>query len=244
MASETLTVESSAPAATPPVPESVEEPKLPHEILSEKLTEYDGHTIGLATPGPGSKIVRCGSHYSFQAPGISQSVYRWLVGESQETTKQYIEELVTRLVALMDEGETMLEHLSIERRKFQQAQFGRRRQRFVRHEGLHDLVTTPPQRVPAPISAERIKAVTEVLTHVDDLNKRIAAVIAHVQDVYVSTGGAIQKAGDVTDDGGESVSETEEEEGDVSQIDVYEQWQLRLSEAHAALCAASTSFRA
>ena len=227
MASEPPAVESSAPAATPPVPDTVEKIKLPHEILSKKLTEYDGNTMGLATPEPGSKIVRCGSHYSFQAPGISQSVYRWLVGESQETTKQYIEELVKGLVALMDESETMLEHLSIERRNYQQAQFGRRRPRFVRHEGLHDLVTTAPRHPPAPISAERIKAVAAVLSHVDKLYKRIAAVIAHVQNIYGSTGEAIQKADDVAADGDESVSETEEE-GDVSRIDVYEQWQTRL----------------
>lgn len=232
MASETPAVETS----------NVETPKPLRETLKESLAEFDANTVGLATPEPGSKIVRCGSQYSFQAPGISQSLYRWLAGESQDTTKQYVEELVLGLVALMDQSETMLEHLAIERRNYQQAQFGRRRPRFVRADGLHDLVTSAPRRTPAPISAERIKEVAEVLKHVDELNRRIAATIAHVQDVYDSTDGAIQKAGDASADGAESVSETEED-GDIQQIDVYEQWQKRLSEAHAALCTASTSFR-
>lgn len=235
---------ASTDSSTPSVvDDAAPEAKPAHVALNERLTEYDAHTIGLTTCEQGSKIAKCGSHYSYQAPGFSQSLYRWFVGESQETTKQYIEELVTGLVALMDEGETMLEKLAVERHNYQQTLFGRRRPRFVsKNEGLRGIISTPPTAPPAPISAERIQEVAGVLKHVDELNRRIAQVIAHVQTTYADVSVKTPPAEAVEGDDDVSVSESEED-GDIVQTDVYDKWQARLAAAHSALCTASTSFR-
>jgi hypothetical protein len=221
--------------------------------LAAKLAEYDDQTLGLTNPEPGAKIVRHGSCYAFQAPGYSQSIYRWLTGESQETTKLYIEELATRLVGLIDEGETMLDKLAVKRRTEQVDRLtntGRSARASTRNavRGLHEIVGG------GRITAARIAEIAEVLREVDTLVTRTKSAILHVQKLYGPTAPVPVPVPAPVPAPAESdapaapaeTAETAEPESDgepAPAVDVFDTWIGRVTAAHAALCTASASFR-
>ena len=187
--------------------------------LIAKLTEFDVATIGLAKPEPGSKIVKTGDLYSLQAPGYTQSLYRWWSRESQDTTKQYIQEMSEMIVSLIDEADTMLGRFS---RRERQHRAMRTVHRGISSTdgGLHDIV-------PHDTLASDVAEVAEVLISIDTLVSRMLCVSAHVRELYVP----------VSDS--ETVPDTETE----SIPCVYDLWNERVSAAHAALCVASSLFR-
>lgn len=206
-----------------------------HVVLAKKLELYDRHTEGLSAPEEGAKVVKSGEYYSFQGPGYTQSIYRWLVGESQETTKQYIEELSQELVNLIDEAETMLEKIAAERREQQMAQFGRYRTRSTYAAtvaGLRELI-------PSPLPSGMIKEIAAVLGHIDRMRERLIGVIGHVEKLYhVDAGASASDADEVA-----SSESYDEDEPPTDKGAVYSTWRTRVNAAHTALCTASTSFR-
>jgi hypothetical protein len=201
--------------------------------LDAKLAEFDVATAGLAGPEPGSKIVKTGDLYSFQAPGYTQSIYRWWVGESQETTKEYIAELSERMVSLMDEAETML------------GRFGRRQRQHqavrIVHRGLPSAECGLREILLYESRAADVAEVAEALSRVDALVARLQAATAHVRELYAPAASRSEPAPE------SATVSVEAGTGDVipprPEPSVFDTWDARVSAAHAALCVASASFR-
>jgi hypothetical protein len=202
-----------------------------------KLTEFDVATEGLQAPVPGSKIAKRGDQYYFLAPGYTQGLFRWLTGESQDTTKQYIEELAVSFVALMDEAETMLGKLGKERQNRQPVQFGRAMHYTQAPDGLRGLVAPTP---------ESVEDVAAVLAHIDTLSARVIATVSYVDKLYATPAivGTDESSADRPSSAGSAASgESYDADEPASEDAVFSTWKLRLVAAHTALCAASALFR-
>lgn len=211
-----------------------------------KLTEFDVATEGLQAPVPGSKIAKRGDQYYFLAPGYTQGLFRWLTGESQDTTKQYIEELAVSLVALTDEAETMLGKLGKERQQKRSVQFGRTRHYTQVSDGLRGLVAPTP---------ESVEDVATVLAHIDTLSARVIAAVSYVDKLYATPAVVITdessadrpasagSAGSAKSAGSAVSGESYDADEPASSDAVFSTWKLRLIASHTALCAASASFR-
>ena len=225
------------------------------DALAARIQEFDDSTAALINPAPGSKVIKSYNAYYYQAPGYTQGLWRWGVGESRETTKEYLDEMVNRLVQLMGEAETFL-------RKNTNTKW----RRTLRPIEGRDRVYSG-----TPVTAELIRQMADVLAHIDRLTKRLRLVVQHLKETYPEevvadgteepgeaeemaetdatnttegTKGAVIEA--ECDDTSESGSETASESTTSSSSDVvsvFEAWNQTLSEAHAALCGASSVFR-
>jgi hypothetical protein len=218
------------------------------DALAARIQEFDDSTAALTEPQPGSKVIKSYDAYYYQPPSYTQGLWRWMVGESRETTKEYLGELVKRLVKLMDDAESFL-------RKNTNTKWKRTLRPIEGRDRIY---------IGTPMTAELIGQIADVLAHIDRMTKRLRLVVQHLKETYPEevmeegegaaegpteekpetektegTEGAVIDA----DSASESGSEAEGATSSSDAVSVFEAWNQMLSEAHAALCEASSTFR-
>lgn len=212
------------------------------DALAARIQEFDDSTAALTEPQPGSKVIKSYDAYYYQPPSYTQGLWRWMVGESRETTKEYLGEMVERLVKLMDDAESFL-------RKNTNTKW----RRTLRPIEGRDRVYSG-----TPLTAELIGQIADVLAHIDRMTKRLRLVVQHLKETYPEemmeeegeekpeaeeptqgTEGAVIEADSASESGSEAGSATSSSDA----VSVFEAWNQTLSEAHAALCEASSTFR-
>ena len=217
------------------------------DALAARIQEFDDSTAALTEPQPGSKVIKSYDAYYYQPPSYTQGLWRWMVGESRETTKEYLGELVERLVKLMDDAESFL-------RKNTNTKWKRTLRPIEGRDRIY---------IGTPVTAELIGQIADVLAHIDRLTKRLRLVVQHLKETYPEemmeedaeekpeaetageptqgTEGAVIEA-DIASES-ESGSEAGSATSSSDAVSVFEAWNQTLSEAHAALCEASSTFR-
>lgn len=212
------------------------------DALAARIQEFDDSTAALTEPQPGSKVIKSYDAYYYQPPSYTQGLWRWMVGESRETTKEYLGELVERLVKLMDDAESFL-------RKNTNTKWKRTLRPIEGRDRIYS---------GTPVTAELIGQIADVLAHIDRLTKRLRLVVQHLKETYPEemmeeegeekpeaeeptqgTEGAVIEADSASESGSEAGSATSSSDA----VSVFEAWNQTLSEAHAALCEASSTFR-
>lgn len=227
------------------------------DALAARIQEFDDSTAALTEPAPGSKVIKSYNTYYYQAPGYTQGLWRWVAGESRETTKEYLDEMVNWLVQLMEEAEGFL-------RKNTNTKW----RRTLRPIEGRDRVYSG-----TPVTAELIGQMADVLAHIDRVTKRLQLVVQHLKETYpeevVADGTeteeprkvekmagtteteetegikdtVIETEGDNTSENGSEESASESATSSSDAVSVFEAWNQTLSEAHVALCEASSNFR-
>jgi len=220
------------------------------DALAARIQEFDDSTAALSDPAPGSKVIKSYDAYYYQAPSYTQGLWRWMVGESRETTKEYLNEMVDRLVKLMEEAESFLH-------KNTNTKWSRTLRPIQGRDRVYN---------GTPVTPELIGQIADVLAHIDRLTKRLRLVVQHLKDTYPEevVADEIEKASSTEATSIEDTKDTEgamiESEGVVSSesetesasestttssdaVSVFEAWNQTLSEAHAALCETSSAFR-
>lgn len=215
------------------------------DALAARIQEFDDSTTALADPVPGSKMIKgYNSYYYYQAPSYTQGLWRWFVGESRETTKDYLNEMVEQLVKLMEDAEYFL----------------RKNTKIKWNRTLRPILGRHRNYSGTPMTAELIGQIADILAHLDRLTKRLRLVVQYLKETYPekvmgegkgnvekktnNTEGDVIEANDgngSSENGSETVSERTTSSSDA--VSVFEIWNQRLSEAHATLCEASSSFR-
>ncbi len=160
--------------------------------LTAKLEEFDQLTEFLVNPEVGSKIVKSGERFYFQAPGLTQGIYRWITGESRDTTREYLEELTTKLIAILGEMRTTIENLVCIWKANKPFKFGRTRaapgeqiinavanRDDTERQGLLSLIDIRPTN-------ERIAEISNLLKQADELAARVLTATEHVKKLYQS----------------------------------------------------------
>ena len=160
--------------------------------ITAKLEEFNELTKFLVNPEAGSKIVKSGARFYFQAPGVTQGLYRWITGESRDTTREYLEELTTKLVGILSEMRTTIENLACIWKADKTSNFGRIRAgpaqqilNCVEHTdenkrpGLLSLLDIRPTK-------ERIAEISDLLKQADVLAARVLTVTEYVKNLYHS----------------------------------------------------------
>ena len=160
--------------------------------LTAKLEEFDTLTEFLVNPEVGSKIVKSGERFYFQAPGLTQGLYRWITGESRDTTREYLEELTTKLVGILSEMRNTIENLALIWKADKPSKYGRTRvapaQQIINsvanadeneRPGLLSLLDIRPTK-------ERIAEISNLLKQADILSARVLTATEHVKKLYHS----------------------------------------------------------
>jgi len=207
------------------------------DALAARVQEFDDSTAALTEPQPGSKVIKSYDAYYYQGPSYTQGLWRWIVGESRETTKMYLNEMVDRLVALMTEAETFLT-------KNTNTKWSRTLRKI---DGRKRVFSG------TPVTPELIGQIADVLGQIDRLTKRLRLVLNHLKETYPEEVLVAGEAGEPdaepeaddqdTEVDAESTSSSTTSTSSADSVSVFETWNQTLSEAHAALCAASSSFR-
>jgi hypothetical protein len=160
--------------------------------LTAKLEEFDELTEFLVNPEVGSKIVKSGDRFYFQAPGLTQGLYRWITGESRDTTREYLEELTTKLVAILSEMRTTIENLAVIWKADKPSNFGRTRSGPAQ-QILNSVAHTDENKRPGLLSLldirptkERIDEISNLLKQADILSARVLTATEHVKHLYHS----------------------------------------------------------
>jgi len=210
------------------------------DALAARIQEFDDSTAALIEPQPGSKVIRSYDAYYYQAPSYTQGLWRWMVGESRETTKEYLNEMVEQLVKLMEDAENFL-------RKNTNTKWTRTLRPIQGCDRVYS---------GTPVTAELIGQIADMLAHIDRLTKRLRLVVQHLKETYPEeimdveeraaeegAEGAVIEAdeGDNSSESGSEASANTTSSSDA--VSVFEAWNQTLSEAHAALCEASSTFR-
>lgn len=207
------------------------------DALAARVQEFDDSTAALIEPQPGSKVIKSYDAYYYQGPSYTQGLWRWMVGESRETTKMYLNEMVDRLVVLMAEAETFLT-------KNTNTKWSRTLRKI---DGRKRIFSG------TPVTPELIGQIADVLGQIDRLTKRLRLVLNHLKETYPEE---VLVAGEAGKSDAEPEADDKDAEADAESttssttstssadsVSVFETWNQTLSEAHAALCAASSSFR-
>ena len=224
------------------------------DALAARIQEFDDTTAALTDPAPGSKVIKRYDAYYYQAPSYTQGLWRWMTGESRETTKEYLDEMVDRLVKLMEEAENFL-------RKHTKTKWRRTLRPIQGRDRVYN---------GTPVTAELIGQMADVLAHIDRLTKRLRLVVEHLKDTYPEevmadgteessevektaetaetevpegTKGAVIVTGGDNTSGSGTEMEIESTTSSSDAVSVFEAWNHTLSEAHTALCEASSVFR-
>jgi hypothetical protein len=158
--------------------------------LTAKLDEYDAMTEFLVNPEAGSKIVKSGDRFYFQAPGLTQGLYRWLTGESRDTTREYLEELAQNLAEILNGMQRTIESLTLVWKSNHGAKFGRVPGRPVQ-QVLDTVSAAEAEELPGLLSLldirptrERIEEISGLLKKADVLTARVLTATEHVQQLY------------------------------------------------------------
>ncbi len=158
--------------------------------LTAKLEEFDELTEFLVNPEVGSKIVKSGDRFYFQAPGLTQGLYRWITGESRDTTHDYLEELTTKLVSILSEMRTTIENLACIWKSDKTTKFGRIRAGPV-EQIINSVAQADENERPGLLSLldirptkERIAEISNLLKQADVLAARVLTATEHVKNLY------------------------------------------------------------
>lgn len=221
--------------------------------LTAKYEEFNHITSFLESPEPGAKITKYGDRFYFQAPSLTQGLYRWAVGESRDTTKEYLVELADKLIVLLFETKETINTLTDMWKKKNKKKFGRLHlvsgdEPIVQYDnpveeqnsslGLRYLIDVKP--TPA-----RIQEIAGLLKQSDTLKTRMVTAIKHAKSLYGDIVRPKEESGDADANDANDIDNTNVQRSNEAvkpavsanpALSSYDELISRVSGAHSSLC--------